>query len=267
MWIWAIRKRQTELALGGGIYLAGFAATANILMPTGTIMGERLAYLPSAGFCLLMALAWIWLMERQRIPAWGLLGVVLLALAARTVARNADWKDNLALYSSAVRAAPNSAKMHANLGGEYMVRNQFDLARKEFQTALQIYPDSPDTLASFGLLESWQGNYQVAGALMEKALHMTARDNPHYDSMVVDFAVILSKTNHVDAALEFLDREIAESPGFARAWSARAFIRFQRNELASARTDAETALRLDPGDAQAQQVLQQLQAGSAGASH
>ncbi len=57
---------------------------------------------------------------------------------------------------------------------------------------------------------------------MEKALHMSARDNPHYDSMVVDFAVILSKTNHVDAALEFLDREIAESPGFARAWSARA---------------------------------------------
>ena len=267
VWIWAIRKRHTGLALGGGIYLAGFAATANILMPTGTIMGERLAYLPSAGFCLLMALAWIWLMERQRIPAWGLLGVVLLALAARTVARNADWKDNLALYSSAVRAVPNSAKMHANLGGEYMVRNEFDLARKEFQTALRIYPDSPDTLASFGLLESWQGNYQAAGALMERGLHMSARDNPHYDSMVVDFAVILSKTNHVDAALEFLDREIAESPGFARAWSARAFIRLQRNELAPAQSDAETALRLDPGDAQAQQVLQQLQAGSAGPSH
>ncbi len=110
VWIWAIRKRHAGLALAGGIYLAGFAATANILMPTGTIMGERLAYLPSAGFCLLMALAWIWLMERQRMLAWGLLAVVLLALAARTVARNTDWKDNLALYSSAVRAVPTARR-------------------------------------------------------------------------------------------------------------------------------------------------------------
>ena len=117
LWIWALRKRHAGLALAGGIYLAGFAATANILMPTGTIMGERLAYLPSAGFCVLVALAWSWLAERQRMLACGLLMAVLLALAARTVARNTDWRDNLALYSSAVRAVPNSAKMHANLGG------------------------------------------------------------------------------------------------------------------------------------------------------
>jgi protein O-mannosyl-transferase len=257
-WIWAIRNQKTGLALAVGIYLVGFAATANILMPTGTIMGERLAYLPSAGFCALLALAWSWLRERRRTLAWGLLAILMLALAARTVKRNADWSDNLALYSSAVRAVPNSAKMHANLGGEYLIRNQFDLARREFQIALRINPDSPDTLASFGLLESWQGNYQEAGALMEKALHMSARDNPHYDSMVVDFADILSKTNHVDAALEFLDREIAESPGFARAWSSRAWIRYQRDELAPARNDAQMALRLDPGDAQAQQVLRQV---------
>ncbi|MBZ5642629.1 MAG: tetratricopeptide repeat protein [Acidobacteriia bacterium] len=267
IWIWAIRKHRAGLALAGGIYLAGFAATANILMPTGTIMGERLAYLPSAGFCALAALAWIWLMERQRMLAWGLLTVVLLALAVRTVARNGDWRDNLALYSSAVRAVPNSAKMHSNLGGEYMIRNQFDLARDEFQTALRIYPDSPDTLASFGLLELRLGNYQSAGSLMEKALRMSARDNPHYDSMVVDFAVILSKTDHVEAALDFLNREIAEAPGFARAWSTRAGIRFQRNELGPARNDAEAALRIDPGDAQAQQVLQQVQSGSAARSH
>jgi tetratricopeptide (TPR) repeat protein len=267
LWIWAIRMRHTGLALAGGIYLAAFAATANILMPTGTIMGERLAYLPSVGFCLLLALAWSWLAERQRALSWGLLTVILLALAARSIARTTDWKDNLALYSSAVRAVPNSAKMHANLGGEYMIRNQFELARKEFQVALQIDPDSPDTLASFGLLESWQGNNQAAGALMEKALHMSTRENPHYDSMVVDFAEILSKTNHVDAALEFLNREISESPGFARAWSSRGVIRFERGELAPARTDVETALRLDSGDAQAQQILQRLDATSPAPSH
>jgi tetratricopeptide (TPR) repeat protein len=267
IWVWAIRKRHTGLALAGGIYLAGFAATANILMPTGTIMGERLAYLPSAGFCVGLALAWAWLKQRQGLLAWGLLLLVLLALGGRTVARNADWRDNLALYSSAVRAVPESAKMHANLGGEYMIRNQFDLARSEFQIALRIYPDSPNALASFGLLESWQGNYQAAGALMEKALHMSTRDNPQYDSLVVDFAVILSKTNHADAALDFLNQEISESPQFARAWSTRASLHLQRGEPAAARSDAEAALRLDPGDAQARQVLQQLDAPTPASAH
>jgi tetratricopeptide (TPR) repeat protein len=103
-----------------------------------------------------------------------------------------------------------------------------------------------------------QGHYQAAGALMEKALHMSGRDNPHYDSMIVDFAVILSKTNHGDAALDFLNTEIAEAPGFAGAWSTRASIRYQRGEYAAARTDAEAALRLNPGDAQALEVLHQL---------
>ena len=267
LWIWGIRNRHTGLIVAGGIYLAGFAVTANILVPTGTIMGERLAYLPSAGFCVLVALAWSWLRDRQQTLAWGLLIVASLALAARTVARNTDWKDNLALYSSAVRAVPGSAKMHANLGGEYLSRNQFDLARNELQIALRIYPDSPDTLAALGLLESRQGNYQAAGALMEKALYTSARDNPHYDPMVVDFSVILSKTNHVDAALDFLNREIAEAPGFARAWSTRASIRPQRNELAPARADAEVALRLNPADAQAQQILRQLDAAVPARAH
>ena len=257
-WMWAIRKRQTGLVLAGGIYLAGFATTANILVPTGTIMGERLAYLPSVGFCLFLALAWSWLQERQRVLAWGALAIVLAAFGARTVIRNRDWKDNLALYSAAVRAAPNTAKMHANLGGEFMARNQFDSARKEYQIALRINPDSPDTLASFGLLESWQGNLQSAGAMMEKALNMSGRDNPHYDSMAVGFAVILSRTNHVDGALELLNREIAESPGYARAWSSRALIQLKRHEFKSARADAEAALRLDPGDDQAQEVLRQV---------
>ena len=65
-WVWAVWKRHRELVLAGGIYMAGFATTSNILVPTGTILGEGLAYLPSAGFCLLVALGWNWL--REQVP-------------------------------------------------------------------------------------------------------------------------------------------------------------------------------------------------------
>jgi protein O-mannosyl-transferase len=257
-WLWALQKRRAGWALAGGIYFAGFAITANILVPTGTIMGERLAYLPSAGFCLLLALGWNWIRQRKDILAWGLLAVVVLAFSVRTLVRNRDWKDTFALYSSAVRAVPNDAKMHSNLAGQYFLRNEWDLAAREYQIALRINPDSPDALASYSALEFQQGNNQAAGEMMERALRMSGRNNLNYDFMVVTFAAILMKTNHSDGAMEYLNREIAESPAYAPAWSTRAGLHYQQGELAAARADAEMAMHLNPADQQARDILRQL---------
>jgi protein O-mannosyl-transferase len=259
IWIWALRKRQAGLALAGGIYFAGFAATANILMPTGTMMGERLAYLPSAGFCLLLALSWNWLRQKKEMPAWGLLGAIVLILSARTVVRNRNWKDAFALYSSGVRAVPNDAKMHANLAGQYFLRNQLDLAAGEYQIALRIHPDSAEALSSYAALEFQRGNYQAAGEMMEKALSMSGRNNLNYDFMMVTFAAILMKTNHNDRALAYLDREIAESPLYVPGWTTRAELHYERGEFAAAHDDARVSLRLTPGDPQAQELLHRVE--------
>ncbi len=257
-WIWALRKRHAGLILAGAIYLGGFAITANILMPTGTIMGERLAYLPSAGFCLLAALGWNRLQQRQRLVALAALTAVVAGFGARTMLRNQDWRDNLSLYSAGVRVSPGSAKLHGNLGGEYMASVQWDKAAAEYETALRIYPDYPDVLAAYGLLEAWRGHNEAAGRMLERAFYMSHRDNPNYDFMAVNYAAMLMQTNHMDGALNVLNREIAESPSYARAWSNRAVIRYKKGETGPARADAEAALRLDPQNTQAQNVLRVL---------
>ena len=259
-WIWAVRTRKAGWAIAGAIYFAGFATTANILMPTGSILGERLAYLPSAGLCLLLALGWNWIHLKKEMLAWGLLVVIVLAFSVRTVVRNRDWKDALALFSSGVRAAPNSAKMHANLANAYFLNNQFDLADWEFQTALRIYPDSPETLSSYATLESRRGNYQAALQKMEKALSMAGRNNLDFDAMVVTYAAILMKTNHPDAALVCLNREIAEAPAYAPAWSTRAVLHLSQDDLQAARSDAQAALRLNPTDQIGIRILMRLNA-------
>lgn len=257
-WIWAAWKKQSGLILAGGIYLGGFAVTANILMATGTIMAERLAYLPSAGFCLLVALGWSWLQKRQRTVALAALTAVVAGFGMRTMLRNQDWQDNLSLYTAGVRVAPNSAKMHGNLGGEYMALVEWDKAAAEYETALRILPDYPDVLASYGLLEIWRGHNESAGHLLERAYYMSHHDNPNYDFMAVNYAAFLMQTNHSDGALDVLNREIAESPSYSRAWSNRAVIRYKQGQAAPARSDAEAALRLDPENTQAQKVLSML---------
>ena len=95
---------------------------------------------------------------RYKTVAWGVLGLFVLILGLRTVIRNQDWKDDFTLYSAALRAVPGSAKMHADLGAEYMYRRQTDLARAEFQTALRIFPDFPEAMEWYGLLESNAGH-------------------------------------------------------------------------------------------------------------
>jgi tetratricopeptide (TPR) repeat protein len=255
--LWTGRR---EWVLAGAIYLGGFAITANILVPTGTIMGERLAYLPSAGFCLLVALIWIRLESHQRKLAWAALAIVLTALATRTVVRNLDWHDNFTLFSADVLAVPGSAKMHANLGGVYLYRDQLDAARKEFQTALRIYSDFPEAMEYYGLVESRSGHDQEALQLMVKALSMTRKDNINYDFMAVNLASQFMKLGDNDNALKVLDGDIALSPGYARAWSNRAVLRYSRGEVASARDDAQMALRLDPANTQAQNLLLMMKA-------
>ncbi|HKM79536.1 MAG TPA: tetratricopeptide repeat protein [Candidatus Acidoferrum sp.] len=260
LWIWTMWAKRSEWFLGGAIYLCGFAATANLLVPTGTIMGERLAYLPSAGFCLLAALLWVRLEKHQRKLAWAVLAIVVAALATRTVVRNQDWRDNFSLFSAGEQAVPRSAKMHFALGGEYMNRGQWAAALAELQTALRIYPDYPEAMEFSGIVESQLGHDQEALNFFEKGLSMTPRDNPDYDFRAVNLAAQLLKLGKSDDALKVLNEDIANSPGYSRAWSNRAVIHFQRGELASAREDAQTALRLDPANTQAQNLLKLLSA-------
>ena len=255
LWIWTFRTSRREWFLAGAIYLFAFAATANLLVPTGTIMAERLAYLPSAGFCLLIALIWMRFGEPNRQVAWAVLGFVVALLAMRTVVRNRDWRDNFSLFSADVQAVPGSAKIHSNLGLEYYDLDRLESARTELQIALRIYPQMPDAIAYMALLESRKGNDVEAGRLLEKALAITAKASPNYDFIAVNLAAVEMKLGADEDALALLDKEIGTTPASDRAWSNRAVIRYRRGEIASARSDAEMARRLNPANTQAQNLL------------
>ena len=148
--------------------------------------------------------------------------------------------------------------MHADLADEYMAVEERDMAAAEFQTALKIYPDYPDVLANYGLLRAWKGEKDAGGYMMERAYYMSQRDNPNYDFMAVNYAALLMQTGHMDGAMDVLNREIAESPSYARAWANRAVIHYKQGQTTPARNDAEKALQLDPANTQAQNLLRAL---------
>jgi Tfp pilus assembly protein PilF len=98
--------------------------------------------------------------------------------------------------------------------------------------------------------------------MMEQAFYTIGRNNPAYDAIAVDLATLYMKTDHLDGALDLLNREISESPGYAGAWACRAVLRYKGGQIAVARADAEMALRLDPDNWRARNLMQLLNASN-----
>ena len=120
-------------------------------------MAERFLYLPLVGLAGLAAL----LAERvatgtaRRPVASALIGLILVACAARTIARNRDWRSDLDLWAAAARDAPDSAKAHAGyataLFNTDAAHDNLGLVIAEAERAIAIRPDYRDGLAYLGM--------------------------------------------------------------------------------------------------------------------
>ena len=107
------------LALAG----VAFLPTANLVFPIGTIMAERLMYLPLVGIAGAVALLVSAAaagpvpttdarkLRRHGGAAIALLLLAIAALTARTIARNDDWTSNASLWTASAAAAPDSIKV------------------------------------------------------------------------------------------------------------------------------------------------------------
>lgn len=117
-WLW--RRRAVLPLVGGGLLWAAvmILPTSNLFVKVGTIMAERFLYLPMTGLAVAAVAGLLALAERYAVrPAtvrWLAAGV-LCVLTVRTLVRNADWKDEFSLWTSAAKASSNSYKVHKGL--------------------------------------------------------------------------------------------------------------------------------------------------------
>ena len=105
--------------LGLAMTVFPFLPASNLFFPVGFVVAERVLYLPSMGFCLLIALGWDKL--RQKSQKVAIIAKVCLLffyclLATKTVLRNSEWKDELSIFSSGLKITQNNAKLLNNVG-------------------------------------------------------------------------------------------------------------------------------------------------------
>jgi tetratricopeptide (TPR) repeat protein len=186
--IWAYLQRDRRVAFACGFTVLMYVPISNLLVLIGTIMGERLFYLPSAGLCLLAAVAYERLTAASPLFASRLtphasrvlVVLICLALTVRTIVRNFDWYSNETAFSSAFAVFPQSAKIQHMMGLVAADRQEWAEANEYFDTALEIYPTYSVTDAEFnaklgGVLLNLNG-LERATEVLEKAVALAADD-------------------------------------------------------------------------------------------
>ncbi len=177
--LYALLRGMRPVAFATGFTLLTFLPASNVLVPVGTIMGERLFYLPSAGLCLLLGAGWdqmaAWLRQDRvgRPAALSCLGVFFLALlllTARTIQRNRDWRNTETLMQSAARVVPESAKVQTILGTFRIEAGQLDEAIAGLEKAIRLEPTYVAAQFNLGRAHAAKGNWPEAEAVFRRAL-------------------------------------------------------------------------------------------------
>lgn len=103
------------VAFSLGLLAIPFLPATNLFFYVGFVIAERVLYIPSMGFCLLVAvgLRSLYIRVRRRTSRRVLLicsTVLVLLFGMKTVLRNQDWQDEEMLYKSGIYVNPAKGK-------------------------------------------------------------------------------------------------------------------------------------------------------------
>jgi tetratricopeptide (TPR) repeat protein len=196
--------------------ITGFAVS-NVPIVIGTIMAERLVYLPSVS----AALAAGWLLGRlPRRRAFAALGLfVLAALTARTAVRNLDWRDDRTLYEAALVASPRSAYVKAVVADQALARGDIARAETLVRSALEIHPDYYDGRVILARTLIARSAWLPAAAEI-RAAYALATDDPARSRLRGNLGYVLYRAGRIEESIREYREALRLDPSNQTARSA-----------------------------------------------
>ncbi|XP_035497639.2 protein O-mannosyl-transferase TMTC2 [Scophthalmus maximus] len=182
-----------------GLLAIPFLPATNLFFYVGFVIAERVMYIPSMGFCLLVAVGMRSLYVRLRrrslrtVLVYGGAGLVLL-FGVKTVLRNRDWRNEEMLYKSGIYVNP--AKAWGNLGNVLKSQGKMEEAEHAYRNALYYRSNMADMLYNLGLL--LQESSKFAEALHYYKLAIGSR--PTLASAYLNTGIILMNQARLDEA-------------------------------------------------------------------
>ncbi|XP_050298549.1 protein O-mannosyl-transferase TMTC2-like [Anthonomus grandis grandis] len=159
------------LLLSLSLIIIPFLPATNLFFYVGFVMAERVLYLPSAGFCLIIGIAGAEMWKSEKTRAFFCAGfcLVTIGFCAKTVLRNRDWNSEESLYRSAIPFNP--PKAYGNLGSILNSHGRVAEAKAAFRKALKYRPNMADVHYNLAVLLQSEQKLDEAIQSYQKAIH------------------------------------------------------------------------------------------------
>lgn len=148
------RSYQQGVLFGLFMLIFPFLPASNLLFPVGFVVAERILYIPSMGYSILLAIGFQKLMSTRSnfIRLLTKIGVCFLLIihTSKTLDRNIDWSTNIQLFTSAIRINSNNGKLYSNLGHEHESLGNHSYAEELYRTAIDIQSDDIGAYINLG---------------------------------------------------------------------------------------------------------------------
>ncbi|MFA5231832.1 MAG: tetratricopeptide repeat protein [Candidatus Omnitrophota bacterium] len=137
------RKNNPLFFFSVAWFFIALLPVSNIVPVNFSFMMEHWLYLPSFGFCVVLASVLCSTPKNKNIILFlrVLAAVLLIFYSSLTFRQNEYWREPVAFYNRTLRYAPDSWRFYNELGLEYENYSKNDEAIASFQKALEIKPD------------------------------------------------------------------------------------------------------------------------------
>lgn len=228
------------------------------VLPVGEIAHDRYLYLPSIGFCILLA------MVLRRIPSvksgflglpfWQLAGVALLAivLGISTTVQNRYWANDLKLYSRGVSRTPQNKLARTNLGNAMGEEGRYTEALILYQQVLDRDPNFWLAIYNTGYTYYRMGELTEAEKYLERAIAVNGIDSDEYFYLGLTW-LKLGKVNEAEKAVR---HALKLQPGGLAYHFALGMILKLKGDIPGALAQFKEELRNFPGETGAAQQIE-----------
>lgn len=223
---------KNPIAYGIWFYYITLSIVSNIIFTVGIAMNERFIFISSLGFCLILAILLVKIVnyftnrswDSSRLlnpkPAAIVLAIILAGYSVKTFSRNLDWKNDFTLFTADAENSPNSAKIRNALGGELVTQADkvkdpqtrlayLEKAERVLEEALEIYP---------GYLNAWlllgNAKYKLNDSLEEAKYYYqkTLQLKPSYFEGNFNLGCVLLEKGEEEESIPYFKRSIKVKP-------------------------------------------------------
>lgn len=213
--------------LGVGIFVLSFLPMTNILFPIGTLVAERLLYIPSLGFlvvlvCLSHAAVLHFPLRAVKLGVWFVLLGLLSFWWYLCYNRVLDWETVEKITVVDGWKQLRSSRTQFNLANILLLEQKFDEALAAYHRAIAADPEERDAqpLYHAGQILMYKGQYEEAEKYLHKAV--SGYFSPltlHEEEVWHDYGLALWHTGKTAEAVQNFRNALITQPAFPKGYN------------------------------------------------